>query len=278
MSESTPVRRRVGDYTVTALGDGTLTLDFGILDGIDPVAAAAMLERAGRPPRPEIALNTFLIQGRGRTVLVDGGVGTLADTAGRLPAALKAAGAAPAEIGTILLTHAHPDHVGGLTGEGGRAAFPNAELVVNERERKFWLDDENLNRAGEGARPYFMRARDTFAAYGERVRVISAGEVLPGIVAVKLPGHTAGHTGFRVESGGETLLIWGDIAHFPDIQGPNPEVTLMFDQDRAQAAATRRQVLEMAAVDGLAVAGMHLNAPGFARVERRGAAYNIVAG
>ena len=64
------------------------------------------------------------------------------------------------------------------------------------------------------------------------------------------PGHTPGHSGYMIASGKDSLLIWGDIIHVPEIQIPRPEVTMAFDIDPVQAEATRRRVFDMVATDG----------------------------
>jgi glyoxylase-like metal-dependent hydrolase (beta-lactamase superfamily II) len=92
---------------------------------------------------------------------------------------------------------------------------------------------------------------------------------------VHLPGHTPGHSGYRISSGAETLLIWGDIVHYPNIQVQRPAVTIAFDVDSAAASATRRAVLAMAAAENPLIAGMHLNFPGFARVRASDESYAI---
>ena len=74
-----------------------------------------------------------MIQGRGRTILVDAGTGGFNGWGGRFPVALAAAGVEPDDVDTILLTHAHVDHVGGLTLHG-QPLFPKAEVVVSEAE------------------------------------------------------------------------------------------------------------------------------------------------
>ena len=76
-----------------------------------------------------------------------------------------------------------------------------------------------------------------------------------------------------ISSGKDSLLIWGDIVHVPDIQIPRPEVTIEFDTDPPAAAATRKQVLDMVATDRQLVAGMHMHYPGFAHVLRQGDSY-----
>ena len=91
-----------------------------------------------------------------------------------------------------------------------------------------------------------------------------------------LPGHTPGHSGFHITSGSDQLLIWADLTHFADIQIERPEVTMAFDADADGARATRLKVLDRVASDGLAVAGMHLNMPGFLTVERDGSGYRKV--
>ena len=76
-----------------------------------------------------------------------------------------------------------------------------------------------------------------------------------------------------IPSGKESLLIWGDIVHVPDIQIPRPEVTIEFDTDPHAAAATRKRVLDMVATDRQLVAGMHMHYPGFAHVVRQADSY-----
>jgi glyoxylase-like metal-dependent hydrolase (beta-lactamase superfamily II) len=90
-----------------------------------------------------------------------------------------------------------------------------------------------------------------------------------------LPGHTAGHTGYRLESGGKNLLVWGDIVHFPQLQIPRPEVSIAFDQDAHLAADTRSGLLDSVASDRLLIAGMHLGELGFARIERKRLTYGV---
>jgi len=260
--------QQVGELTITAVSDGYLEASFDFLANIDPADASRMQVKAGIADQTSIHINCYLVRGAGRTVLIDAGAGGFKQWGGRLKANLLLAGIQPSEIDTILMTHAHPDHVGGLMDASQGAVFPNAELVVNHRELAFWQDDGNLNRAPERARSNFLVARQAFDGYRERLRTFDAGEVLPGMTAVPLPGHTAGHTGYRLESGGQNLLVWGDIVHFPEIQIPRPGVSIAFDQDAQLAAETRTRLLDLASSEHLLIAGMHLGELGFARIAR----------
>jgi glyoxylase-like metal-dependent hydrolase (beta-lactamase superfamily II) len=65
------------------------------------------------------------------------------------------------------------------------------------------------------------------------------------------------------------LLIWGDIVHVPEVQVPRPEVTMVFDTDPNQAAATRRRIFDHVATDRQLIAGMHVHFPGFAYLTKQ---------
>lgn len=267
--------QQIGDLTVTAVSDGYLHANFDFLANIDPADAARMQENAGITDHTSIHINCYLVRGGGRTVLIDAGAGGFKQWGGRLTANLLLAGIQPLEIDAILLTHAHPDHVGGLIDASGEAVFPNSELVAHHQEVAFWQDDGNLSRAPERARGNFLVARQAFDGYRDRLRTFDGGEVLPGITAMPLPGHTAGHTGYRLDSGDKSLLVWGDIVHFPHIQIPSPVVSIAFDQDAHLAADTRSRLLDCAAADQLLIAGMHLADLGFARIKRTGGTYDV---
>lgn len=258
----------VGDFTITAVSDGYLHASFDFLANIDPAEASRMQENAGITDHTSIHINCYLVRGGGRTILIDAGAGGFKQWGGRLTANLLLAGIHPSEIDAILLTHAHPDHVGGVMNASGDAVFPNAELVAHHREVAFWQDDGNLSRAPERARGNFLVARQAFDGYRDRLRTFDAGEVLPGMTAVPLPGHTAGHTGYRLESGGQNLLVWGDIVHFPEIQIPRPDVSIAFDQDAHLAAETRTRLLDIASSENLLIAGMHLGESAFGHIAR----------
>lgn len=263
------VHRRVGDIVVTAVSDGYLDGSLDVLRGITEDEAATLLRAAFRPVPRRTSVNCFLIRTPDRTILIDTGCGnTMQPTAGRLFANLDAAGVPLAQIDTILLTHMHGDHSNGLTDESGQALFPNATVAMHAAEWAYWSNRSNLaevERSGRGV-PYFDTAKRQMAPYLDRLRQFDAGEVAPGITAIPLPGHTPGHTGYRIASGDDSLLIWGDIAHVPEVQIPRPDVTVIYDVDPAQAEASRRRILAEVAASRQLVAGMHLHFPGYAHV------------
>jgi Zn-dependent hydrolases, including glyoxylases len=267
--------RRIGDFTVTAISDGYLRVGLDALLNVDPADALQLQNDVRVEDTCAVNINCYLVRGRDRTILIDAGAGGVRQWGGRLLGNLSLAGLRPAQIDAIVLTHAHPDHVGGLIDASGGVAFPNAELVVHQREVAFWQDDGNMSRAAARARGNFQFARQVFDGYRDRLRTFDAGEVFPGIAAMPLPGHTAGHTGYRLDAGDRSLLVWGDIVHFPQIQVPHPEVAIVFDQDPALAAATRSRLLDLVSAERLLIAGMHLGELGFARIERTNAAYAL---
>jgi glyoxylase-like metal-dependent hydrolase (beta-lactamase superfamily II) len=237
------------------------------------------LLEAAALPRTTIptAVNAFLVNTGERLVLIDAGTATaMGPSLGRLLINLAAAGIEPAAVDAVLLTHMHPDHAYGLLTAGGAAAFPNAEVVVAEPEFAFWSDDAMLARAPADAKPFFEGARAAVKPYAARLRRFSAdGEVVPGIVAVAAPGHTPGHTMYRVVSGDAALLVWGDLVHSAALQLPRPEIAPSFDVDAARGIESRRRMLDEVANSRIMVAGMHIGFPGIGHVMREGQGYRL---
>jgi glyoxylase-like metal-dependent hydrolase (beta-lactamase superfamily II) len=263
-------RRRIGDIVVTAISDGYLDGAYEFMRDITPQDAERILKEAFRPAPPRISINCFVIHSGGRTALMETGSGnSMGPTLGKMPQNLAAAGIDTKSIDTILLTHMHPDHSNGLTDENGVAKFPHAELVVAERDVAHWFDDAAMAKATERQQMRFFRwAREQIAPY-QKQRRDAKGEVFPGITAEPIPGHTPGHTAYRIASKGEQLLIWGDIVHIPDIQTRRPDVYMEPDVDGAAAIAMRKRVFDMVATDRLLAAGMHMHFPGFLNLNRR---------
>lgn len=267
--------QQVGEFSITAISDGYLGASLDFLANIAPAEAVRLQLAAGISEPASIHINCYLVRGRGRTILIDAGAGGFNQWGGELLANLALAGVQPGDVDTVLLTHAHPDHIGGLLNAGGEMTFANAELVVHQRELAFWADDGHLGQASERARGNFLFARRVFERYRKNLRPFTANDVLSGISAMPLPGHTAGHCGYRFESAAGSLLIWGDIVHFPQIQIARPDVTIAFDQDPLLSAYTRTRLLDVASSDNLMVAGMHLGVLGFAHIKRSGNTYTI---
>lgn len=274
--------RRIGDLVVTAISDGYLDGTLDVLINVDRGEAENILRDAFRPqPGRRTSVNTFVIRAPGRApVLIDAGSGDyLVATAGRQRCNLAVAGIDPATIGAVLLTHMHPDHVGGLLDTDKRVlTFPNAELLTHEKELGHWMDDEAMARMSGNAmhERFFGCAREQVMPYLDHVRTFRAGEVLPGIDAVDCPGHTPGHSSFLINSGDESLLIWGDTVHVPEVQVALPDTGVAYDIDPAEAVATRRRIFDMAASERLLVAGLHTHFPAFSWIKPKADGYTLV--
>jgi glyoxylase-like metal-dependent hydrolase (beta-lactamase superfamily II) len=271
--------RRIGDIVVTALSDGYLSGDVDILRNIEQADARAVLAAHFSPER-RTHINAFVVRVGCRTALIETGSGDyMQPSSGKLMTNLLAAGIDPAVIDTVLLTHMHPDHSAGLTNMADNSKnFPNAELVAHANEPKHWLDDAAMGRADERAtRLYFQATREQIAPYRNQARYFDKStEVFPGVTAIPAMGHTPGHSCFLVESGGERLLIWGDLVHVPEIQVARPEVAIAFDTDAEAAITARKRIFDMAASEGMLVAGMHLHFPAFSHLARDGGGYRLI--
>ena len=269
--------RRIGEAVVSSLCDGHMSPPIAVLQRITPEQIGAALAADFRADPPVLTVNTFVIRSKGRIALVDAGGGTIAPTVGRFARALAAAGVDGAEVDTVLLTHLHRDHVGGLVNPDGSIRFPNATLHAHQSDIDLWLDPKRAEGLNPALLPQFTIAAASLGPYGDRLQAFRGErELFPGVFSVELPGHAPGHCGFRVGAGAEALLIWGDVMHFPEIQSRHPDASLAFDWDGDQAIATRKRMLDMAATDRLQVAGMHMNFPGFAHIARHSGSYTVV--
>lgn len=270
-------RLKIGDVEVICLSDGTVPFArYEILRNANQADIDALLSAADAKSPFEASMNAFLIHLGSRLILVDAGTGELlGPTLNKLPASLRSAGFAPAQITDILLTHIHADHSGGLM-EGDRIRFPNATIHVEKREIDFWLSQTEMERAPDLHKPYFQQAMKTVKPYvvSGQVKVFEGEtELFPGLRSIPAPGHTPGHTFYSLESKGEKLVFMGDVIHAPEVQFEEPFVSVTFDVNQALAVKTRQTAFRDAARNHYLVAFAHVSFPGIGHIHAEGDHY-----
>jgi glyoxylase-like metal-dependent hydrolase (beta-lactamase superfamily II) len=264
-------RMMVGQFEVTALYDGQIDLDANLLLNLDKREVQRLLARqfiAG--PKMQTAVNAYLINTGNKLVLVDAGAAKLFGPGlGNIVDNLKAAGYRPEQVDTVLVTHLHGDHVNGLVTPDGQRVFANAEVWSAKADNDFWLSEEVAAKAPKEAQGFFKMSRDAAAPYlaaGKWKTFDSDRELLAGVRSIDTHGHTPGHSSYLFESGGQQLMILGDLVHNHAVQFAKPEVAMEFDVDKKQAVVARKRVFAQAARQKLMVAGMHLPFPGVGHV------------
>ncbi|MFC0409050.1 MBL fold metallo-hydrolase [Roseomonas elaeocarpi] len=257
MSQTGTVRR-FGPNEVEVLIDGIFDVPRGVLRHGGGDAALARLLEGVRDEDLRIPVNAFLLRGPEGVSLIDAGCGTAwGEAFGRLRDLLRERGMGPEAVDRVILTHVHSDHALGLL-EGEGAYFPRAEVWVPAVDWQHFRDPAAREAAPDGKRGAFDIAAQVGRAYGDRVREIGAGEVLPGVTLVPMPGHSPGHSGYRLEGPEGVLLILGDTLHFAGLQGRDPAVRTEWDFDGDAAERTRREVLRQVRENGWLVVGGHV--------------------
>jgi len=245
---------KMGAAEVSLLSEGQGTGNSSIFVGATPEMIQKSMPEGSYPN----AFNAFLIRISGKIILVDTGMGR------ELFENLKSLGIAPEQVDAVLLTHMHGDHFGGML-KDDKAAFPKAELYMSKVEHDYSMNGDARNAS----------ARKVIEVYQSRLQLFQPLEIdakplslFPGIQAIAAYGHTPGHTLFMVESGGEKLLIWGDLVHAMAIQMPFPQVAMTYDTDNDTAIAARKKVLEYVEKNKIIVAGMHTAFPAMGKLTK----------
>ncbi len=267
-------RFKVGGFDVTSLNDGTVTREgpHPIFGQDQPAEAVEKLAVENfLPPKQMInGYTPILVNTGSQLVLFDGGRST---SSGGLLAAIKAAGYSAEQIDVVVITHSHPDHIGGLV-TGGTPNYPNARYVIGRVEYDFWSPKEMAE--GRLARVGKLVQSNVVPLAPKMSFIEPDGEVVPGIRAVNAFGHTPGHMAYHIESEGRRLLLWADTCNHFVASLQRPEWHVRFDMDKEAAGQTRRKILGMAAADRIPVTGYHMPFPSVGYIEAVGDSFRWV--
>ncbi|MBG6175724.1 glyoxylase-like metal-dependent hydrolase (beta-lactamase superfamily II) [Labrenzia sp. EL_208] len=271
-----PVARyQVGEFEVNTLLDGAVSVKepqktFGM-----NVDADTFTTTSAENFIPADAFKAYftptLVNTGSELILFDTGVGEGGRPArGNMRAALQSAGYTPEQVDVVVITHMHPDHIGGLM-EAGAPAFPNARYVTGQTEYDFW---SGMDPEANGVTKLMAKNVKPLA---EKMTFLKGGEsVASGITAVDAHGHTPGHTVYMLENGGQQLLLAADTANHYVWSLARPDWEVRFDMDKEAAAATRKSLIGMLAADKIPFVGYHMPFPAVGYVASDGAGFRYV--
>ncbi|HVG72064.1 MAG TPA: MBL fold metallo-hydrolase [Vicinamibacterales bacterium] len=271
---------RVGRFMCLALLDGTFRyppeLFFSNLPRDQYESRLGSGEGVETIEVPYICL--YIDTGRQR-VLVDTGAAGFGPTTGRLPVLLQQAGIDRSAIDIVVLSHGHPDHIGGNLDDRGELAFPSARHVMTREEWAYWDSGPSLDElpAADWLKQLVRAtAERNLPPMRRQLDLITAdAAIAPGISALATPGHTPGHIAVQIESEGERLLFLADtVLHPLDVE--YPDTVAVFDHSPARMVATRQRILAGAEAAGTLVMASHLPFPALGHIVSSGVGWRWV--
>jgi len=260
---------KIGSYSAVALKDGGLEEPVdgkSFIIGQPNEAVGAVLTAGGAPADHfEFSIQPLLVHAGVHVLLFDTGAGGFfGDIAGKLPESMMMAHEKPSSVTDIFVSHAHGDHIGGLVTSTGALAFPNTTIHISAPEWK-WLSGLSEDEAKN-----FGIQQVSVLVSAIKLKVVPfepGADLLPGIVkAVELKGHTPGHSGYRIGSGADSVLLFGDAMHSYLVSVRKPYWQVAFDGDKPLAAATRVALVKSSTSSGQRLYSEHFPFPGIGKI------------
>jgi glyoxylase-like metal-dependent hydrolase (beta-lactamase superfamily II) len=230
----------------------------------------------------EIALNTLVIKKESEIIIFDTGCGHhFGPASGKLAGNLGSAGIEASAVTAVFLTHAHPDHIGGLTDKDGNLTYPNATVYISKIEYDFWTSAEpdfSRCKADKGFIGMMAGiARQNLEVAKDKLRFFNDGDILFGCVQVLvIPGHTPGHAISYIATEEGDLVHMGDITHDATLLLSNPEWGVVLDTDFETAGIARRKTLAQLAEGRKQIFSLHLPWPGLGHIRTKGDGFEWV--
>ena len=268
-------RTKVGDFEVTALLDTTAKLPMvQFLSGAPKEQLSSQMAKHFLTDEPELSVTAYLVNTGRKLVLIDTGLGTGMGSTPLLLANLRAAGYKPEQIDDVCITHMHSDHIGGLA-VGAKRAFPKAVLHIDKADSDYWTGAVPAGVPDEMKEGFAVAKAmvGPYKAAGKFQPFEGETKIVDGVTAVPTHGHTPGHAIYRIESKGETLVLWGDLMHVAAVQFENPKIAINFDSDSPRAIEQREKAFAEAAQKRWLVGAAHLSFPGLGHIRSEGSGY-----
>ena len=204
------------------------------------------------------------------------GAGKLGPDTGQLIDNLKTAGIQPVDIDTVIITHAHPDHVGGTLDDDGNPNYPNARYFMWKGEWDFWFSEEAFKKVVKHYSTIlqpevFMKvARSQLGPIKNRIELITEeSEILSGIYIHSAHGHTPGHMVVSYSSDGQELFFISDTVVFPYLL-ERPDIQPIFDIMPDVAAKSKSRICDLVAERKALVLAQHFSPfPGLGHIIKK---------
>jgi glyoxylase-like metal-dependent hydrolase (beta-lactamase superfamily II) len=244
-------------WKVHTLEAGYLWLDGGSMFGSVPKPLWSRTNPPDERNRIQLAMRCLLLEGHGRRILVDVGVGDkfspkLIDiyrvdhTEHTLERSLAALGLGVADITDVVLTHLHFDHAAGSTRREGERlvpTFPGARYYLQRRNL------ENARRPNPRERASYMP--ENFEPLSE-AGVLTLWEgpqrPWPGIEILTAEGHTRGQQLVRVAGNGAAVYFVADVIPMaPHVRIP---FVMGYDMAAIETMAEKQVLLARAVAEG----------------------------
>jgi glyoxylase-like metal-dependent hydrolase (beta-lactamase superfamily II) len=243
----------------------------------------AILKNNFRPDHYiDMAMNILLVKTKNRLILFDTGMGIFADQrTGFLLKSLQKAGFSAKDITDVFISHAHPDHIGGVVDKQNQLIFPNADIFISKIEHDFWMNAtvKDFSNSALKTQPDFLNQiipsiQNILKAIQSKLKFYDLNNPLYDYFSFHLaPGHTPGLTVTTISSGNEKLIYIADLIHSDVILFPHPEWGYFGDTNLDIATASRKELLKQLADSKIRAFAYHLPWPGLGFTKTKAGAF-----